>query len=39
MQPDTREHLSASPLVWSHAEFVLAALAYVEKVEELKAEK
>lgn len=36
MQPDTREHLSASPLVWSHAEFVLAALAYIEKVEELK---
>ena len=35
MQPDTREHLSASPLVWSHAEFVLASLAYVEKVEEL----
>jgi GH15 family glucan-1,4-alpha-glucosidase len=36
MQPDTREHLSASPLVWSHAEFVLASLAYVEKVEELE---
>jgi len=36
MQPDTREHLSASPLVWSHAEFVLAVLAYVEKVEELE---
>jgi GH15 family glucan-1,4-alpha-glucosidase len=35
MQPDTREHLSASPLVWSHAEFVLASLAYVEKVEEI----
>ena len=36
MQPDTREHLSASPLVWSHAEFVLASLAYVEKVAELE---
>lgn len=36
MQPDTREHLSASPLVWSHGEFVLAVLAYVAKVEELK---
>jgi GH15 family glucan-1,4-alpha-glucosidase len=36
MQPDTREHLSASPLVWSHAEFVLASLAYVEKAEELE---
>jgi oligosaccharide amylase len=35
MQPDTREHLSASPLVWSHAEFVLASLAYVAKAEEL----
>lgn len=35
MQPNTRAHLSASPLVWSHAEFVLAALAYVEKTEEL----
>lgn len=36
MQPDTREHLSASPLVWSHAEFVLACLAYVEKAEDLE---
>ena len=36
MQPDTRDHLSASPLVWSHAEFVLASLAYVKKVEELE---
>ena len=35
MQPNTREHLSASPLVWSHAEFVLAALAYVQKHEDL----
>ena len=32
MQPHTREHLSASPLVWSHAEFVLTVKAYVEKV-------
>ena len=36
MQPHTREHLSASPLVWSHAEFVLTTKAYVEKVKELE---
>ena len=34
MQPHTRQHLSASPLVWSHAEFVLTALAYMEKWKE-----
>lgn len=28
--------LSVSPLIWSHAEFVLTAIAYMEKVEELK---
>ncbi|MCD5381151.1 MAG: glycoside hydrolase family 15 protein, partial [Candidatus Pacebacteria bacterium] len=36
MHPNTREQLSTSPLVWSHAEFVLAVQAYLEKVEELK---
>lgn len=36
MHPNTREQLSTAPLVWSHAEFVLATLAYVEKVEELE---
>jgi len=35
MQPNTREHLSASPLVWSHAEFVLTSLAYMKKWEEV----
>ncbi len=35
MQPDTREHLSAAPLVWSHAEYVLTVQAYIEKVAEL----
>lgn len=35
MQPHTREHLSASPLVWSHAEFVLTALRYMKRWEEL----
>jgi len=39
MQPNTREHLSASPLVWSHAEFVLASLAYVKKAEEIEGGK
>lgn len=31
MHPDTREQLSTAPLVWSHAEFVLAAQAYIKK--------
>jgi oligosaccharide amylase len=35
MHPDTREQLSTAPLVWSHAEFVLAVKAYLDKVEEL----
>lgn len=36
MHPDTREQLSTAPLVWSHAEFVLAVQAYLEKIEQLK---
>ncbi|MCA9359404.1 glycoside hydrolase family 15 protein, partial [Candidatus Kaiserbacteria bacterium] len=36
MHPDTREQLSTAPLVWSHAEFVLAVQAYLEKIDELK---
>ena len=39
MHPDTREQLSTSPLVWSHAEFVLAVQAYLEKIEELQTKK
>ena len=35
MHPDTREQLSTSPLVWSHAEFVLAVQAYLERLEAL----
>ena len=35
MQPDTREQLSASPLVWSHAEYVLTVKAYIDKLEKL----
>ncbi|KKR29931.1 hypothetical protein A2715_04325 [Candidatus Woesebacteria bacterium RIFCSPHIGHO2_01_FULL_39_32] len=33
--PYTGEHLSASPLVWSHAEFVTTIVNYLEKLEEL----
>lgn len=35
MRPDTREQLSASPLVWSHAEYVLTVRAYLDKIETL----
>ena len=33
--PYTGAHLSASPLVWSHAEFVTTIIFYLEKLEEL----
>jgi len=39
MHPDTREQLSTAPLVWSHAEFVLAVRAYLERVSSLKGDK
>ncbi|NCN12073.1 glycoside hydrolase family 15 protein [Candidatus Kaiserbacteria bacterium] len=39
MHPETREQLSTAPLVWSHAEFVLAVRTYLEKVAAFKAEK
>ncbi|MEK7638731.1 MAG: glycoside hydrolase family 15 protein [Patescibacteria group bacterium] len=32
MHPENRQHLSAAPLVWSHAEYVLTVQAYLEKV-------
>lgn len=35
MHPHTREHLSTSPLVWSHAEYVLTVDAYLKKQAEL----
>ncbi|MCA9361178.1 glycoside hydrolase family 15 protein [Candidatus Kaiserbacteria bacterium] len=35
MHPHTREHLSTSPLIWSHAEFVITADAYIKKYQEL----
>jgi len=31
MHPHTRTHLSTAPLVWSHAEYVLAVQAYIRK--------
>lgn len=37
MHPNTREHLSTAPLVWSHAEYVLAVDAYLNKITELGA--
>lgn len=39
MHPNTREHLSTSPLIWSHAEYVLAVDEYMKKVEELTKKK
>jgi len=35
LDPYSGEHLSASPLVWSHAEFVTTIVDYLEKLEEL----
>jgi oligosaccharide amylase len=37
MHPNTREHLSTAPLVWSHAEFVLTVQAYLQKAATLQA--
>ena len=37
MHPHTRAHLSTAPLVWSHAEYVLAVDAYLKKQAELTA--
>lgn len=36
MHPHTREHLSTAPLVWSHAEYVLAVQAYITKLSQLQ---
>jgi GH15 family glucan-1,4-alpha-glucosidase len=35
LNPFTGEQLSAAPLIWSHSEFVLAVICYLEKLEEL----
>jgi oligosaccharide amylase len=36
MHPHTREHKSAAPLIWSHAEFVLAVDAYLKRLADFK---
>lgn len=36
IHPHTGENLSTSPLVWSHAEFVITSLQYIKKYRELK---
>lgn len=35
LHPHTAEPLSATPLTWSHAEYVLAVIQYLDKLEEL----
>jgi len=35
INPQTANPISVSPLVWSHAEFVLAVCEYIEKQKEL----
>ncbi|OGG66887.1 hypothetical protein A3I99_04070 [Candidatus Kaiserbacteria bacterium RIFCSPLOWO2_02_FULL_45_11b] len=35
MHPNTRAHVSTAPLIWSHAEYVLAVDAYLKKVKDL----
>lgn len=35
MEPYTGEHLSASPLTWSHAEYIRTVMMYLEKTREL----
>jgi len=35
MHPNTREQLSTAPLIWSHAEYVLAVMAYLEKLDQI----
>lgn len=37
--PDNGAPISAAPLVWSHAEFVIAVISYLEKLEELGVSK
>lgn len=35
LNPFTGEHLSATPLTWSHAEYVQTVIDYIEKLEEI----
>ncbi len=39
LDPYNGSHLSASPLVWSHAEYVITVISYMEKLEELGVSK
>jgi GH15 family glucan-1,4-alpha-glucosidase len=36
IDPQTGEHLSASPLVWSHAEYITTIVKYLEKIKQLE---
>jgi len=36
MSPYTKEHLSAGPLTWSHAEYIRTIMLYLKKLEQLK---
>lgn len=36
LHPDTGEHLSATPLTWSHAEYIVTVLDYIEKRKNLE---
>ncbi len=38
MDPDTGAPVSVSPLVWSHAEFVIAVCEYLDKLQELSSQ-
>jgi GH15 family glucan-1,4-alpha-glucosidase len=35
LHPDSGDVISVAPLIWSHAEFVMTVLNYLEKLEEL----
>jgi GH15 family glucan-1,4-alpha-glucosidase len=35
LNPHNGDHISATPLAWSHSEFVLVVLSYLDKLEEL----
>ena len=34
----TGEHLSAAPLTWSHAEYVITVISYLKKLEQIEKE-
>jgi GH15 family glucan-1,4-alpha-glucosidase len=39
IHPETAEHLSATPLVWSHAEFVITVDEYIKKYQKVKGQR